>query len=99
LIYCKAWHGVELRSIVDNDISDSVFLIALIFLLALIALFALITLIALIALPFLPTSLLTFLPTFLPASFISFLIYIALCIRILFSSGFGGSFSSSLFLI
>jgi hypothetical protein len=87
LIYCKAWHGVELQLIVDNDIFDSVFLIALVFLLALIALITLIVLIALIALPF------------LPISFTSFLIYIALCIRILFSSGFGGSFSSSLFLI
>jgi hypothetical protein len=65
LVYCKAWHGVGLQSIVDNDIFDGVFLITLIFLLALIVLIVLITL---IALPFLLTS------------FTSFLIYITLCI-------------------
>ena len=72
LIYYKAWHGIELRLIVDNDIFDSVFLIAVIFLLALIALITL--------------------PISLPTSFTSFLIYIALCIRILFNSSFGGNF-------
>ena len=61
-----------LRSIVDNDMFDSVFLIAL------------------IALLFLPTS---FLPTF-----VSFLIYITLCIKALFNSDFSSSFNSNLFI-
>ena len=89
LVYCRAWHSVESRSIVGNDIFDRVFLIFLIFL---------ITLIALIALPFLP---IPFLPTpFLPTPFFtSFLIYIALCIRILLGSSFSSSFGSSFFLI
>ena len=42
MIYCKAWHGVELQLIIDNHIFDNIFLIIPNFLLTLIILIVLI---------------------------------------------------------
>ena len=57
LIYCKAWHNIELRLIVGNDIFDNVFLIGFILLMALIGLIGLINLIDFVrASAFYPTS-------------------------------------------